>query len=171
MGKVLIAYATRTGETQQIADLIGASPKVPGSILIGLNNRVPQFHDVYRLDLASGKRELVLKNDRWAGFLADWDLNVRFGFRQTPAGGAAIDRIAADGKAEQFDEFGSLLLGQRQGRNAQRSAFGDVGTVGFEHVSSFQSGITCSRRAGDLLWWITFRPCPGRGSCAFSGQS
>jgi dipeptidyl aminopeptidase/acylaminoacyl peptidase len=98
---------TYTDTEKVTVRVIGASPKVPGSILIGLNNRVPQFHDVYRLDLASGKRELVLKNDRWAGFLADWDLNVRFGFRQTPAGGAAIDRIAADGKAELFDEFGT----------------------------------------------------------------
>ena len=80
---------TYTDAEKVTVRVIGASPKVPGSILIGLNNRVPQFHDVYRLDLASGKRELVLKNDRWAGFLADWDLNVRFGFRQTPHGGAA----------------------------------------------------------------------------------
>jgi dipeptidyl aminopeptidase/acylaminoacyl peptidase len=87
--------------------VVGASPKVPGSILVGLNNRVPQFHDVYRLDLATGKRELVLKNDRWAGFLADWDLNVRYGFRQTPKGGAALDRIAADGSAEPYDEIGA----------------------------------------------------------------
>jgi dipeptidyl aminopeptidase/acylaminoacyl peptidase len=98
---------TYTDPEKVTVRLVGASPKVPGSILIGLNNRVPQFHDVYRLDLATGKRELVLKNDRWAGFLADWDLNVRFGFRQTPAGGAAIDRFAIDGKAEPFDEFGA----------------------------------------------------------------
>jgi len=87
--------------------LITASPNVPGSILIGLNNRDPKFHDVYRLDLASGKRELVLQNDRWAGFLADWDLKLRFGFRQTPGGGAVIDRIGTDGKATVFAEIGA----------------------------------------------------------------
>jgi len=87
--------------------LVGTSPKVPGSILIGLNNRVAEFHDIYRLDLASGKRELVLKNDRWAGFLADWDLNLRFGFRQTPAGGAIVDRIGADGTVTTFAEIGA----------------------------------------------------------------
>jgi dipeptidyl aminopeptidase/acylaminoacyl peptidase len=98
---------TYTDAEKVTVRVIGASPKVPGSILIGLNNRVPQFHDVYRLDLATGKRELVLKNDRWAGFLADWDLNLRFGFRQTPTGGAALDRIGPDGKAELFDEVGA----------------------------------------------------------------
>jgi dipeptidyl aminopeptidase/acylaminoacyl peptidase len=85
--------------------LIGVSPNVPGSILIGLNNRVPQYHDVYRVDLASGKRELSLENDRWAGFLADWDLNVRFGFRQTPSGGAVVEKIGANGEAEPFMEI------------------------------------------------------------------
>jgi len=101
------AQTTYTDAEKVTVRVIGASPRVPGSILIGLNNRVPQFHDVYRLDLASGKRELVLKNDRWAGFLADWDLNLRFGFRQTPTGGAAVDRIGPDGKAEPYDEIGA----------------------------------------------------------------
>ena len=98
---------TYTDAEKVTVRVIGASPKVPGSILIGLNNRVPQFHDVYRLDLATGKRELVLKNDRWAGFLADWDLNLPFGFRQTSNGGAALDRIGTDGKAELFEEVGA----------------------------------------------------------------
>lgn len=70
-----IATGAQTAYTEPekvTVELIAASPKVPGSILIGLNNRVPQFHDVYRLDLASGKRDLILQNDRWGGFVADW---------------------------------------------------------------------------------------------------
>ena len=50
---------TYTDTEKVTVRVIGASPKVPGSILIGLNNRVPQFHDVYRLDLATGKPTLV----------------------------------------------------------------------------------------------------------------
>lgn len=111
---VLYGVEVATGKQTTYTDpekvtvrLIGASPKVPGSILIGLNNRVPQYHDVYRVDLASGKRDLVLKNDRWAGFAADWDLNLRYGFRQTPAGGAVVDKVSADGKAEPWMEIGA----------------------------------------------------------------
>ena len=103
-----IATGAQTAYTEPekvTVQLIAASPKLPGSILIGLNNRSPQFHDVYRLDLASGKRHLILQNDRWAGFLADWDLNLRFGFRQTPDGGAVVDRIGTDGKETVFAEI------------------------------------------------------------------
>lgn len=105
-----IATGAQTAYTERekvTVELIAASPKVPGSILIGLNNRVPQFHDVYRLDLASGKRDLILQNDRWGGFVADWDLNLRFGLRQTPAGGAVVDRIEPNGKAAVFAEIGA----------------------------------------------------------------
>lgn len=105
---IVTGKQTAYTETEKVTvQLVAASPKVPGSILIGLNNRAPEFHDVYRLDLASGKRELVLQNDRWAGFLADWDLNVRFGFRQTPGGGAVVDRIGTDGKATVFADIGA----------------------------------------------------------------
>lgn len=98
-------HRTYTEKEKVQVQVVGASPKVPGAVLIGLNNRVPQYHDLYRLDLATGKRELVMKNDRWAGFLADWDLKPRFGFRQTPAGGAVVDRIAEDGSSTVFAEI------------------------------------------------------------------
>jgi len=98
---------TYTDPEKVTVRVVGASPKVPGAILIGLNNRVPQFHDVYRVDLESGKRELVLKNDRWAGFMADWDLNLRYGFRQTPAGGAVVEKLSAGGKSEPWLEIGA----------------------------------------------------------------
>jgi len=99
--------STYTDPEKATVRVLGISPKVPGSILIGLNNRVPQYHDVYRVDLASGKRDLLLKNDRWAGFLADWDLNLRFGFRQRPSGGAIVEKIGADGTAAPFMEIGA----------------------------------------------------------------
>jgi hypothetical protein len=36
-------------------------------------------------------------------------------------------------RQQQCDQGFGLLLGQRQRRNAERGAFGDMGTVGFEH--------------------------------------
>jgi len=111
---VLYGVEVATGKQTTYTDpekvtvrVIGISPKVPGSILIGLNNRVPAYHDVYRVDLASGKRELVLKNDRWAGFVPDWNLVPRYGMRQTPAGGAIVEKIGAEGQAEPFIEIGA----------------------------------------------------------------
>jgi len=98
---------TYTDPEKVTVRVLAVSPKVPGSILIGLNNRVPQYHDVYRVDLASGKRELVLKTDRWAWFVPDWDLNPLYGMRQTAAGGAIVEKIGADGQGETLFEIGA----------------------------------------------------------------
>ncbi|MBB5518131.1 S9 family peptidase [Amphiplicatus metriothermophilus] len=93
----LLLTDPESGETRDVTDiegvraiLVGASYDRPGEILIGLNDRNPALHDVYKLDLKTGARELVLENPGYAGFLADDDLNVRIGLQQTPAGGFNI---------------------------------------------------------------------------------
>ena len=68
------------------AEVIGTSVKKPGTILIGLNDRDPRWHDVHQLDLASGKRTLVVKNEGFSGFVVDEDLKLRFARRQDPDG-------------------------------------------------------------------------------------
>ncbi|MDA8019032.1 MAG: S9 family peptidase, partial [Thermoanaerobaculia bacterium] len=70
----------------------------PGQILIGLNDRDPALHDVYRLDLATGERELLIENDsNVAGWVTDLDGNVRLAVRQTPDGGTETVKVQ-DGK-------------------------------------------------------------------------
>ena len=60
------------------AQVIGVSPERPSEILIGVNNRVPQLRDVYRVDLETGKLTLDVRNDfGFAGWLADDSLQVR----------------------------------------------------------------------------------------------
>lgn len=70
------------------AQIQGVSPQQPGHILVGLNDRDAQFHDIYRIDLATGERSLVLQNDGFAGFVTDADFRVRFAVRMTADGGA-----------------------------------------------------------------------------------
>lgn len=70
----------------------------PGQILVGLNDRDPALHDVYRLDLATGDRELLIENDsNVAGWVTDLDGNVRLAVRQTPDGGTETLKVK-DGK-------------------------------------------------------------------------
>ena len=66
------------------------SPRHPDQILISLNDRDPQFHDVYLLDLASGERKLVQKNDGYVGFSIDDDYRIRLASRFTADGGLEI---------------------------------------------------------------------------------
>ena len=53
------------------------SPRFPEELLIGLNGRNPQFHDIYRINLLTGKRDLVQQNDGFAGFLTDENFNIQ----------------------------------------------------------------------------------------------
>ena len=105
--------------------MVSVSPKVPGQILIGLNNRNPQFHDIHRLDLATGQLTLVRQNDEYMGFLADWDHNLAFAQKQSAGGGFQLDRLDKDGKASAFatipvdDNLTTGLLGMTaDGRTA-----------------------------------------------------
>ncbi|MEO1009163.1 MAG: S9 family peptidase [Planctomycetota bacterium] len=52
--------------------------KHPDEILVGLNNRVPQFHDLHRINVVTGESELVFQNDGWAGVVTDSNFGVRF---------------------------------------------------------------------------------------------
>lgn len=90
-------YAVRldSGEILDLTPLEGihaqiqeASPQHPNQLLVGLNDRDAQFHDLYRIDLTTGARTLVLPNDGFAGFVTDADFRVRFAVRMTADGGA-----------------------------------------------------------------------------------
>jgi dipeptidyl aminopeptidase/acylaminoacyl peptidase len=78
------------------AEIQDVSYKFPGDILVGINDRDPQFHDVYRLNIATGKRELVQKNDGYLGFITDDDYRVRFASKFSADGGNVI--YEPDGK-------------------------------------------------------------------------
>lgn len=74
--------------------LVGASTIQKDKLLVGLNNRDARFHDIYLLDLGSGKLTEVLQNDGYAGFLADNNLHLRMALRPNAEGG--MDYFAID---------------------------------------------------------------------------
>src|SRR5262245_56950839 len=72
------------------AQIQQVSQKFPDEILIGLNNRDPQFHDIHRVNIVTGESKLIQQADGFAGFLTDHDYIVRFGMRFTSDGGSEI---------------------------------------------------------------------------------
>ncbi|AKC88246.1 S9 family peptidase [Pseudoxanthomonas suwonensis] len=79
------------------AQVVGVSPNQPDSILVGMNDRDTRWHDLYRVDLASGQRTLVEKNTQEiAGYLADGDHALRFAFRSRPDGGMDVLKRAGN---------------------------------------------------------------------------
>ncbi|PSQ96836.1 MAG: peptidase S9 [Bacteroidetes bacterium SW_9_63_38] len=79
------------------AQIIAVPEARPGDILVGLNDRTPKYHDVYRIDLATGERTLLYKNDqRIAGWTTDREGTLRLATRQTESGGTELLRVEDD---------------------------------------------------------------------------
>jgi dipeptidyl aminopeptidase/acylaminoacyl peptidase len=81
------------------AQVLHISSKIKDRILVGVNNRDPRWHDVYSLELASGKLTLVQQNDGYGGFVADDQLKLRIAEKPRSDGGTSYFRIS-DGKIE-----------------------------------------------------------------------
>ena len=82
------------------AEIYGISWTQPGDIAIGVNNRNPEYFDVYRVSLASGKRTLLFKNEGYASFVVDDDLEVRAAVKPTEDGGGEVYRLERDQKGK-----------------------------------------------------------------------
>ncbi|MEL6531074.1 MAG: S9 family peptidase [Pseudomonadota bacterium] len=123
-------------------DIVGSSQSIKDTILIGLNNRDPQFHDVHRLNLHTGGLELVYENNSFASFMADDTLTLRMAFRQNDAGGTdyfrVIDNVVED---EPFES-----------------------TAMEDSLTTNPAGYT---RDGSLLYWLDSR---GRNTAALYEQ-
>ncbi len=87
------------------AQIQEVSYKYPNEILIGLNNRNPQFFDIYRLNINSGDLQMIEKNERFLGFQTDDDFNIRYAIENTPDGGNEL--FVPDGKGgwKSFDKI------------------------------------------------------------------
>lgn len=71
------------------AQIYHVSDKFPEEMLVGLNDRDPAYHDVYRLNILTGEKTLILQNDRhFSDFVFDDDYNLRFATITTEGGGA-----------------------------------------------------------------------------------
>ena len=98
-----------TGETRDLtpfdnvaAQINKTSANFPEEILVGINNRNPQLHDIHRVNIISGEMKLVEENEWFMGYLSDDDFNVRFAIRQTPDGGMAVHALGDDASADPF---------------------------------------------------------------------
>jgi dipeptidyl aminopeptidase/acylaminoacyl peptidase len=86
-----------TGETIDLTpfekttgQFVGSSYRHPDEYLLGINNRDQRWHDVWRVNVRTGDRELVEQHDRFLGFVADLDLNIRLAMEPTRDGGTLV---------------------------------------------------------------------------------
>jgi dipeptidyl aminopeptidase/acylaminoacyl peptidase len=104
----VFAINRTTGAIRNLTPILGisarilmVSPERPDTILVGLNDRDPKWHDVWVVDLATAERQLVLENsEEFWNFAFDWQLNPRVARKAEPAqGGSQLYRLA-DGTRE-----------------------------------------------------------------------
>ena len=76
------------------AQIYAVPESTPGQIMVGLNDRDAQWHDVYQLDIATGERTLVLENTmNLSGFQFDLDGDLRLATRTTDDGSTEVLRV------------------------------------------------------------------------------
>lgn len=74
-----------------VAQIQQVSDKSPNEILVIMNDRDPQLFDMYSINILTGEKSLVLKNeDGFIGFTTDDDYQVRFAAKQRNDGGFEI---------------------------------------------------------------------------------
>lgn len=99
------------------AQIQGTSIKIPQEVLIGLNDRDPRYHDIYRYNITTGDKWLVQKNEGFSYFVTDHGLKVRFAGNTTPDGSEDIFKHQDNGSWELFirkdadDDFTTNIIG------------------------------------------------------------
>ena len=86
-------------DLEGVRAMIYAVPKSdPGIIYVGLNDRDPAWHDLYRLDIASGETTLLRENnERIASWTFDLAGKLRLATRVAENGDTEVMRVDADG--------------------------------------------------------------------------
>jgi dipeptidyl aminopeptidase/acylaminoacyl peptidase len=81
----------------------------PNTLYIGLNDRDKAWHDLYKLDLATGQKTLVRQNnDRITGWVFDWKDQLRLASRANTDGSTEWLRVSG----EQLTPFYRTALGE-----------------------------------------------------------
>src|SRR4051812_34451887 len=94
-----------SGETRNLTPLRDVhatiqrlSPARPGALAVGLNDRDPRWHDLYEIDIATGERRLLFRNDQELfNFLLDREFAIRLATRTLPGGDMQV--LRKDGEA------------------------------------------------------------------------
>jgi dipeptidyl aminopeptidase/acylaminoacyl peptidase len=127
-------YATdvETLETRDLTPIEGVraeiqevSHKFPNEVLVGLNDRDKRYHDIWRVNIQTGEKELVQQNAGVAGYLTDDDYNVRLLMNYTPTGGQIWQVPEGEGDARKWTDF--LEIGPEDAMTSGPAGFDKTG--------------------------------------------
>ncbi|HEX8247760.1 MAG TPA: S9 family peptidase [Pyrinomonadaceae bacterium] len=148
----------------------------PDAIYVGLNDRDPKWHDLYKIKISTGERTLLRQNtDRFVGWQFDNTDKLRLARRSTTKGDTEILRLDAGDKSTRiyscsvFEECAPIRFHKDNRRvymitskgadtNLSKLVLLDVETGEVETVESDPrrrvdfSGATFSNLTGEIIW-------------------
>ncbi len=99
-GKDVPASRNLTDAKKARAFIYSVPKKDPDTLYVGLNDRDAAWHDLYKVSISTGKRELVRKNtDRISGWVFDLDGKLRLATRTLDNGDTEVLKVQPDGFA------------------------------------------------------------------------
>ena len=79
------------------AEIVDLSWKKPGVVAVGLNDRAPEWHDLWEINIATGERTLVEENNKEiAGYLVDFDLKPKLAIKNNADGTELFRRVGKE---------------------------------------------------------------------------
>ncbi|MEO7446515.1 MAG: S9 family peptidase, partial [Ferruginibacter sp.] len=91
------------------ASIYAISKLQPDVMMVGLNDRDAKWHDLYKLNISSGKLEKIKENtDRLGGWAFDWAEKARLAVRSPEDGSTEILRVDDNGGFTKIYEVGPL---------------------------------------------------------------
>ncbi len=87
------------------AQIQDVSYKFPQEILVGLNTRNPQYHDIYKINILNGLMTIVQQNDQFMNFQTDDNYNIRYAMKMTSDGGNEMFVPDENGGWKSFDKI------------------------------------------------------------------
>ena len=80
------------------AEILSVPKSAPDMLMVGLNDRDPSYHDIYKVNITTGERVLVRENTEGVGaWVFDNEGELRLAYRPTPGGGGELLRVDLQG--------------------------------------------------------------------------
>ncbi len=146
----LYSVDLETGEEIDLTPFPGVSAALsvrsreePGHVLVDVNNRVPELHDVLKVDIATGTSETVVENPGFVQLFARDDFTVPLAMAMREDGGSTIFRAGPDGyepllEADMVDSLTTMPVGF----TADGGAFYLLDSRGRDKAALFRADLT-----------------------------
>jgi dipeptidyl aminopeptidase/acylaminoacyl peptidase len=96
-GSEVPAPTNLTNAQKVRVQIIGVPESEPDYLYVGINERDPQWHDLYKVQISTGKKTLVRENkDRFTGWIFDNKDKLRLATRSNEKGETELLRIDGD---------------------------------------------------------------------------